>query len=301
MDHRQSQSILFELLRSFTTLARTLNLTHAVQELNSTRQTVRRHIAQLEELRGEKLFDLVDRHYVLTESGARALPEAYELLGRSMAWLTGSISHVGGLINIEYTDDPEFDYYLQQHPISTIWSGKSDMVREALICWANAKGQIEDPAMQPIRDYLIVYRLDDDGSSWNCAEIGDKSSYSSWFGWAAARSSIGRSMERMPGGNVFATLNSLPFQDVAKTHGLRIDHIHTQIVRPTELERIPISYQRLMMGCSFPDGSFALASVVDRTYELKIDALTEDRIKSMPPELVMEFDKDDSKLHSISA
>jgi len=40
-----SHAILFELLRSFTTLARTLNLSHAVKELRSTRQTVRRHIA----------------------------------------------------------------------------------------------------------------------------------------------------------------------------------------------------------------------------------------------------------------
>ena len=47
-----SHAILFELLRSFTTLARTLNLSHAVKELRSTRQTVRRHIAQLEEMRG---------------------------------------------------------------------------------------------------------------------------------------------------------------------------------------------------------------------------------------------------------
>ena len=32
-----SHAILFELLRSFTTIARTLNLSHAVKELRSTR------------------------------------------------------------------------------------------------------------------------------------------------------------------------------------------------------------------------------------------------------------------------
>ena len=54
----QCQSILFELLRSFSTLARTLNLSKAVRELGSTRQTVRRHIYLLEEARGEKLFSV---------------------------------------------------------------------------------------------------------------------------------------------------------------------------------------------------------------------------------------------------
>ena len=44
--------LLFEILRSFTMLAATLNLSHAVKELGSTRQTVRRHISQLEDIKG---------------------------------------------------------------------------------------------------------------------------------------------------------------------------------------------------------------------------------------------------------
>ena len=49
-----NQPLLFEMIRSFTTLAQTLNLSHAVAELNSTRQTVRRHISQLEALRSAR-------------------------------------------------------------------------------------------------------------------------------------------------------------------------------------------------------------------------------------------------------
>ncbi|MEP3512466.1 MAG: hypothetical protein ABJN38_11970, partial [Lentilitoribacter sp.] len=40
----ESHALLHEMIRSFTTLARTLNLSHAVKELGSTRQTLRRHI-----------------------------------------------------------------------------------------------------------------------------------------------------------------------------------------------------------------------------------------------------------------
>ncbi len=64
---------MFEMLRSFTTLASTLNLSRAVIALGSTRQTVRRHIQQLEELRGEQLFEVHDRQYVLTEAGSRSV------------------------------------------------------------------------------------------------------------------------------------------------------------------------------------------------------------------------------------
>ena len=64
-----NQPLLFEMIRSFTTLAKTLNLSHAVSELNSTRQTVRRHIAQLEAVKGETLFTLESRQYHLTEAG----------------------------------------------------------------------------------------------------------------------------------------------------------------------------------------------------------------------------------------
>jgi DNA-binding transcriptional LysR family regulator len=52
--------LLFEMIRSFSKLAKTLNLSHAVHELSSTRQTVRRHIASLEEIKGENLFEVVN-------------------------------------------------------------------------------------------------------------------------------------------------------------------------------------------------------------------------------------------------
>lgn len=297
MDNRQSQSILFELLRSFAALARTLNLSHAVKELNSTRQTVRRHINLLEELRGEPLFELVDRQYVLTEAGHRALPEAKDILARGQAWMQSQSSHVNGLFAVRYTSDPTFDYYQQQHPISRAQTQSSPLMRLALSCWALSGGEIENSAMVPIREYMMVYRLN--GDAWYCAEIGEKSSYASWFGWAAARSSIGRALGGMPGGDTFASLLEHPFNEVLKTHGLWFDHVHTQIPRESDGPLIPTSFQRLMMGCRFPDGSFALAALVARTHDIVIDGLSDDKIRSMPDELVMNIDTISPKLKSI--
>ena len=285
MDSTQSHSILFELLRSFTTLARTLNLSHAVRELGSTRQTVRRHIMQLEEMRNEQLFDLTDRQYVLTEAGRRALPEAQDLLARGAAWAARQASHVDGLFSIDFHEAGTFDYHLQQRPISDVWTTGTELMRCAVTSWALAGGEIEAPAMAPIRPYLLVYRRLN--SRWLCCEIGEESAFSTWFGWAKARSSVGAMVESMPGGGTLAALMDEPFSYVSRTHGLRLDHVFTRMPREEGGPRIPMSFQRLNMGARFPDGSFALVSVVERTHKVDIPHLDEQTVLSMPEDLVM--------------
>ena len=80
MKKHQCQSILFEHLKSFSTLAHSLNLSNALRELGSTRQTVRRHINLLEEVRGEKLFSIEDRQNKLMVAGLASLREADDIL-----------------------------------------------------------------------------------------------------------------------------------------------------------------------------------------------------------------------------
>lgn len=281
-----SQSILFELLRSFTTMARTLNLSHAVKELKSTRQTVRRHISQLEELRGEPLFELVDRQYKLTEAGRSALPEAEDLLARGMAWTQNHSAHSHGLFTVNYSVPGVFEYHLQQHPISRVWENGSELMRNAVHAWAMASGQIEDSAMAIMRPHILIYRRQ--GDSWLCCEIGEESAFATWFGWAKARSSIGSTVEAMPGGEVIASLMNEPLSYIERCHGLRLDHVFTRIPRTEGGEVIPMSFQRLTMGGQFPDGSFALISVVQRTHDIDIPHLDEAMAHSMPQELVME-------------
>ena len=90
-------ALLYEMIRSYTTLARTLNLSHAVDELGITRQTLRRHIAQLEQVRNESLFSVKDRRYELTPAGEAALPTAHDLLARIETWSMGQASQIDGL------------------------------------------------------------------------------------------------------------------------------------------------------------------------------------------------------------
>jgi biotin operon repressor len=293
----ESHALLHEMIRSFTTLARTLNLSHAVKELGSTRQTVRRHIAQLEEAKGVALFTIEDRQYRLTEAGRRALPEARDILIRGRSWLLGHVSHLDGMQRV-MADLPEGrSFWLQQRPIGNIWLTDRPLLRECFRAWALAGGQLENQFMEHVRPYFMVYRKTPIG--WVCVEIGDNSSYVSWFGWTNARSSIGRSIEGLPGGEHFAHLMVEPFEDAAIHQNSRLDHIHMQLQRESEGEFVPLSYQRLLLAGRFPDNSFALISILDRCHEIEIEDLDIEQCRKMPLDLVMPAQPKELKFEQI--
>lgn len=286
MGRNPSSGLLFELLRSFVTLAYTLNLSRAVRELDSTRQTVRRHINILEEIKGAPLFHVEDRQYRLSKAGRRSLREAEDILARGEAWLNDEAGHIEGLFHVDRRDDvSDWEFHLQQHPISAIWSGKSALLRRGVKCWAAAEGQLESDAMLPVRPYLMVFRRFEE--DWVCTEVGSDSSYATWYGWAWERSAVGRSVPGLPGGKAVANLLSQPFEEVRATHGLRYDHVHTYMARGEVGQMEPISFKRLLMGGTYPDGSFALMSLVERTYDIQIAGVSDEKIQSMPAKEVM--------------
>ena len=121
-------ALLFEMIRSFVTLAATLNLSHAVKDLSSTRQTVRRHISTLEEEMGAQLFYVDDRRYQLTAAGEAALPGAKDILARGTTWLRGQVSSVGHLQLLK-AHVGQWDFYQEQQPIGRIWKDPSLLLR----------------------------------------------------------------------------------------------------------------------------------------------------------------------------
>lgn len=288
MSTEQSKSILFDLLRSFVSLAGTLNLARTVEELGSTRQTVKRHIAILEQTLGHPLFEVLDRQYQLTTEGKKALPEAEEIINRGNAWLAGQTGHIDNLFQISINDPDGTVFFLQQHPLSDLWRCGSPFLNECLRRWIQAEGQIEHPALASIRPYSMIFRPDED--EWTCVEVGPESSYANWFGWACEKSSVGRRIASLPGGSKIASLISRSFNDVYKTAAMQLDHVHTEMNHPELGDRVPMSYMRLILGCRFADDSFALVSIVERGYDISIDGLDQERIESMPPELILKVD-----------
>lgn len=288
MARDQTQAILFEILRSFTSLARTLSTPKSVAELGVTRQTLHRHIKLLEESKGAQMFRLVDRRYELTEAGENALPEAQDLLARGEAWVKGNSGHVNQLFHVTYEDSSGVPFFLQQHPISEIWTSGHKLFSLGLKCWANSRGQIESPEFIEVRPYVSTYRFTN--GTWICAEVGPSSSLADWFGWAWAKSSVGRAIDDLPGGTFFSRLLAQPYDDVRKTQGVRLDHVYTYVPRKHNGEPVPISYKRLLMGCQFPDGSPAIVSIIDRRKDIEIAGLDLSTVTPMLDELVMKVD-----------
>jgi biotin operon repressor len=288
MAELKNHPLLFEMLRSFTTLADTLNLSRSVETLGSTRQTVRRHINTLEEIKGERLFIVDDRQYHLTEAGRHALQEAQDLQARGLAWLNNEAGHVDGLHHIAKGGEDGWYFYMQQQPLDMLWRDRSDLLREGVRCWAAANGEITSEAFDPVRDYLMVFRRASVG--WVCSGVGSKSSYASWYGQRWEYSAVGREVPRLPGGQAHASQLHQPFEEIRASGGLRYDHIHTRMDRGEVAENEPISFKRLLLGCRYPDNSFALASLVVRSHDLNIQGLSREVIESMPYELQMDLD-----------
>ena len=79
-----------------------------------------------------------------------------------------------------------------------------------------------------------------------------------------------------------------PFDDASVHQNTRLDHISLQLPREENGPYIPLSYRRLLLSGRFPDGTFALISVLDRCYDIEIDGLPDEDLHSMPAELAMD-------------
>ena len=291
----QNFPLLYEMIRSFTALAKHLNLSHAVKELGSTRQTVRRHINQLEDAFGEKLFTVNDRRYELTRAGLDALEPAQDIQSRASGWITGKLASTDGLQRLQYEDN-DFYFYLQQQPIGDIFSYENPMLREAFRAWSMAGGQIEHPSLQHVRPYAIIYR--EMQSRWVCVEFGQESWYTRWFGPNIVRSSIGKPIDNMPGGEDFGRLLNQAFRYVVSNETARLDHIFTKLPFGGTTEMLPAAYKRLSVPGYFPDGSLAIISFVDPTNQLNLAHVSEVKLKSVETRTPVEFHRCELKFEN---
>lgn len=285
-------ALLFEMIRSFVTLASTLNLSHAVKELGSTRQTVRRHISQLEASMGAPLFMVEDRRYQLSTMGESVLPSAEDILARGKLWLAGQSRSVGELQRLHAHKD-DWDFYQQQQPLGQIWTDQSLLLRETFRAWTMAGGEIESPLFAHVRPYLIIYRQSDVG--WICVEFGQKSVYVNWFGQDYARSSIGRPISQMPAGKEFSHLIYEAFDEVQAAQMVRLDHVFTRMPRGESEGLAPVAYQRLIMSGFFPDRSSAVMSLVVPVETVKIKGLDAAKFTSLDPVEPMGFAPEDAR------
>ncbi len=278
MKKRGGSKASLDMMRSFCVMARHLNLSRSAELLDLTRQTIRRHIQIIEESRGEKLFLLKDKKYFLTEAGRAALDGAEAIVAKGLAWLKGQYDLRDGLQTIRMRDEegrPVF--FSSQHRLTRVWDHGTDLLQQALHCWVEAKGAIESEKFAPIRPYVLIFRRY--RNEWLCAEIGEKSALALWYGWEWAKSSVGRQVDEIPASAVYGEYIIEAYDEVRKFGTPRLDHQFRNIARRIGGELEPMSYQRLLLSCRFPDGDMALASVVDLTRRVEISGLEPDALE----------------------
>ena len=257
------------------------------EELGLTRQTVKRHIDTLEKMKGKKFFDIQNRQYVLTEEGQTELSGAEILLERLESWLNKEYELVAGLPRIHFQSEND-EFWAQRYPAIQIWNHAPPIIKRGLQSWGECNCQLEHPKLKKIRPYLVVYRKN--GPDWICAEVGEKSSYSTWLGWKWAKSVVGTSFHRDPISSHSDNFMIEAYDSVARTGGVWYDHIHTKFKRLQNGETQPVNYQRLVMALFFPDGQQAVASLVARTNNIEIHGLQKKDIQLMSKEDLMDFD-----------
>ena len=279
-----------KMLQTFTTLARTLNLSRTVKELNITRQTVRRYILDLEQIRNEKLFSREDNRYFLTKEGMSALGEAEAVIDAANAWVKNQQISVNGLevFNLSQSDNSIF--FAQRHTVNQIWNLAPLLLKNGFRAWVNSKGQLEHNSFKKIRPYLVVYRKYRD--DWICVEVGEKSSFATWLGLSWAKSTIGCSFNFNPKQTEADNIILLAYEKVAQTGSVWYDHVATSLPRGRDKENKnnSVNYQRIVFSCLFPNGETAVASLIARTNNISIEGIQPADIGVLADSDLMEYD-----------
>ncbi|MEM8776872.1 MAG: LysR family transcriptional regulator [Pseudomonadota bacterium] len=286
---KRNASVTFDMLQAYVTLADTLNLTETSVNLGVTRQTVRRHINDLEAIKGRALFTLEKHEYQLTPFGMDALGEARSILRQVFSWTQRSVATGDQdelLESARFVDSEGREFFSQQHPISKLAKNGLPIMKDTLSAWGQANTEIECDAMESVRPFLVIYRRRPDG--WVCVEIGEKSAYTRWFGWAWSKSAIGMLSHQDNAGDDFNDFIAGAYSRIYREGGVRLDHLFAHLPRESNEQPVPISFQRLLMGCVFPDETPALAVLVVMTNRIDINALENKQQNVVPTDMIMD-------------
>ncbi|MEM9843956.1 MAG: LysR family transcriptional regulator [Pseudomonadota bacterium] len=286
---KETGDVTVAMLRAFVVLSRTLNLSKACKELGATRQTVRRHITDLEAIKGAPLFKVEDRQYHLTPLGQASIEEAKSILLNLDTWSGRSAlskQSAEGLEASRYVDADGREFFSQQHPVSKIAADGLPLLRGALAAWGKAETRIEDDAMTLVRPYSVLYRKSANG--WVFVEVGTESAYARWFGWTWSKSAIGKLMQEDNVGDEFNEFIAGAYSRIYNEGGVRLDHVYAYLPKDGSELPLPVTFQRLLLGCVFPDGTPGLSVIALITNRVEIRALAGKSQPGIPTELLMD-------------
>ena len=279
-------SATLDAMKSFVVLADTQNLSEAVRILGLTRQTIRRHINLIEDIRGVVLFTLEAGSYRLTEAGYAEFRAIRDIINQASSWMDGLAAKSPELQLCNH-QGPNGAYFLsQQHKITDLLSKGPNLLKRVYKAWADSAGEIEAPAFFRVKRYVLIYREQFD--NWLCVHVGEQSALANWLGPVWAKSVIGSLLDHDPVANPSDEYVMQAYREVMDSGNCRYDHAAVRLSRGPQGEMEAVNYHRLLLPCRFPDGAPALAVCTFRTNNIDLGLLGVAEFERMPDSFSME-------------
>lgn len=278
-------------LESFVTLARTQRMRETTRLRGVTRHTVLRHVEAVEKSFGKNLIFTEGHTYKLTSAGNNVLQKIEELLGHAHSVFGGyeyKNEIVNGLNRTIFHSEIGGQYYSQQHPLWRIWVDAPSLLQHTLEAWIKSRFHIEEPPLKHIMPYLLLFRYTEQG--WLCTHVGEKSTYSRWFGWDWAKSAIGTLSTKDPVGVDYDRFASFPYEAIYQTGSARFDHHFVKLISAPGGDPRYIRYQRLLMCCLLPDDSPIIGTIGILTNEIDMPNVKLTKENEMDEAFLMDFE-----------
>ncbi len=261
----------------FDEFHKTRSISSTADNLGISRSTVRSHI--------DRLSHELNNGEALTNRG-KLTEQGENLYARIEYELTAFVKNMRAIETTPIVSGP-FAWASQRHNVTLLDDRQKSVpiIYHAWQAWRSGSLSLDSVQMSSLVPWSLIFRPW--GDSWMLVEIGQKSSFATWFG--AERARYFKSEVRQPHltGNMSHQETTHAYNEVARWGTPILHHIHAKIPRFEGEENQWVSYQRLILPINWRDEA-GLAVFTARTKNIIIDTLPSNDFCPMDDELIME-------------
>lgn len=243
-------NILFGYIRSFVGLAAVKDVSVVADQFSTTRQTIGRHVHELENMIGCELFASIGARSELTDSGRLWTSRASEILDLAAPFMVGAS-----------VEGPR--YRSTQVPLRVLLdegSKSSPRLREFVNAWMRCDKRLASPDLARFCSELIVYERRN--GAWYAKQIGENTALSDRYGIEDTTVGAGmRVTEIMSGADLHDEVSFL-LDAVYTRGGVHFSEVSCRLVNPITGLREPMLYERALVELTDDLGKPVIASLI---------------------------------------
>ncbi len=261
----------------FDTFYKTRSVSSTSEILGISRSTVRSHFDRLAQMLSGG--DAITRRGKITNEGERL----YDRIRHDLAALSQNLDNIA----VTSPRRGQFAWASQRHPIYLL-DDKTQcvpIIYQAWQAWRSGNAGLESLAMRALVPWSLILRPWTEG--WVLVEIGEKSSFATWFGAERARYFKSGLRQVDLTGDISFAETTRAYDEAARWGTPVLHHVQACIPRIKGADNQWISYQRLVLPIKWGD-ELGLAVFVARTNNIQIDGLSEQNRHLLEPDLLME-------------